>query len=161
MKKTELEQIIRELISSRTDGMLSTYNPEEDYPFGSVVRYIVGHDSQPVFLLSRIAEHSKYLREHPNASLLVSGACAGAEENSENVQQIARVTLVGRMVKPDEAERAQHKEDYEKYFAAFPETREYFDMLDFDFYRLELIKARYVGGFARAHWYQSGEKSPE
>lgn len=155
MKKDELEDEVRTLLNSKTLGLLSTYAIEggEDkaagFPFGSIVRFIIGQSAenkgQPILMLSRIAEHSKHIAQRNKVSLLVSA------ESADDVQQTARLTLLGEMEKLS-ANDAAFQQDSEIYFNHFAETREYFQLLDFDFYRLKIIKGRYIGGFARAHW---------
>ncbi len=155
MKKDELEIEVRQLLQSNTLGLLSTYAAEESedkaagFPFGSMVRFVIAEDyeykGQPILMLSRIAEHSKHIAQQNKVSLLVS---ADAEDD---VQQTARLTLLGEMHKLD-ADDPAIQQDGEIYFQQFPETRDYFQLLDFDFYRLNITKGRYIGGFARAHW---------
>jgi len=166
MKKDELELEVRQLLQSTNLGMLSTYSTEESegkaagFPFGSMVRFVIGCDDenkgQPILMLSRIAEHSKHIAQQNKVSLLVSAV--SSEVSSEDIQQTARLTLLGEMQKLDVDDPAiQH--DAEIYFQQFPETREYFQLLDFDFYRLRITKGRYIGGFARAHWLKGAQFS--
>lgn len=162
MKKDELASEVRALLNSKTLGLLSTYTTEESedkaagFPFGSMVRFIVGesaeHKGQPIVMLSRIAEHSKHIAQMNKVSLLVSA------DSHDDVQQTARLTLLGEMEKLAVDDPAL-QQDSEIYFNQFAETREYFQLLDFDFYRLKIIKGRYIGGFARAHWLKAEQFS--
>lgn len=155
MKKYELENEVQALLNAKTWGLLSTYAAEESddkaagFPFGSMVRFIIAESAenkgQPLLMLSRIAEHSKHIAQLNKVSLLVSA------DSAEDVQQSARLTLLGDMEKLS-TDDPTLQQDREIYFSQFPETREYFQLLDFDFYRLRIIKGRYIGGFARAHW---------
>ena len=156
MKKDELKLEICNLLSSQNSGMLSTFVSGEaeagsrdatGYPFGSMIRYVIANDGAPLLMLSRIAEHSKHVAQQPNVSLLVSGE---AEEGTD-IQQVARLTILGELQRL-EADSDYVKDNADKYFQQFPESKEYFEMLDFDFYRLDIHKQRYIGGFARAHW---------
>lgn len=156
MKKDELEYEVNQLVESQQSGMLSTYAEADSddkaagFPFGSIVRYVTGQSEEfkgmPILMLSRIAEHSKHIENNNHVSLLVS-----AEENKEGIQQTARLTLLGCMIKLDSEDPALQQEA-ELYFQSFPETRDYFQLLDFDFYYLHIEKRRYVAGFGRAHW---------
>lgn len=155
MKKHELESEVLTLLSSQSMGMLSTYTEAESddkaagFPFGSMVRFIVGesreNNGMPILLLSRIAEHSKHIAQQNKVSLLVSA------EARDDIQQTARLTLLGEMERVH-ADDPSIQQDGEAYFQQFPEAREYFQLLDFDFYRLKITKRRYVAGFGRAHW---------
>lgn len=162
MKKTELEAEVNHLIESQCTAMLSTYAEEssddnkkhsaEGFPFGSIVRYVVGHADEyhglPIVMLSRIAEHSKHIAKNNKVSLLIS-----APETHSDIQQTPRVTLLGSMIKLD-ADDPALQYNAKVYFEKFPETRDYFQLLDFDFYYLHIEKKRYVAGFGRAHWLQ-------
>jgi putative heme iron utilization protein len=156
MKKDELEREVNRLVASQQNGMLSTYAEADSddkaagFPFGSVVRYVVGQSDEyagmPILMLSRIAEHSKHISKNNKVSLLISD-----QEAHDDVQQTARLTILGTMVKLDADDPAlQH--DGEVYFKKYPESRDYFQLLDFDFYYLQIEKQRYVAGFGRAHW---------
>ena len=166
MKKDELFAEVQQLLLSQRSGMLSTFMAlEEDeeeskrsavgFPFGSVVRYVLADDGAPLLLLSRIAEHSKHIASQSNVSLLVSGEATegreGIETKNADIQQVARLTLLGDMQRLD-AGSDYVENNAETYFTAFPESKDYFHMLDFDFYRLDVKKQRYIGGFAKAHW---------
>lgn len=161
MKRDELEREVNRLVESQTTAMLSTYaetpsdeadNPHSasGFPFGSVVRYVVGKSDEyagmPIVMLSRIAEHSKHISQNNNVSLLISD-----QESHCDVQQTPRLTVLGSMIKLD-ADDPALQYDAEVYFENFPETRDYFQLLDFDFYYLHIEKRRYVAGFGRAHW---------
>ena len=160
MKKDELAREVNRLLASQHMGMLSTYAEEEGgdshahsaagFPFGSIVRYVVGQSDEysgmPIVMLSRIAEHSKHISKNNKVSLLISD-----QATHDDVQQTARVTLLGTMIKLD-ADDPALQNNGEAYFQRFPETRDYFQLLDFDFYYLHIEKKRYVAGFGRAHW---------
>lgn len=160
MKKHELEKEVAELINSQQQGMLSTYtNIGEDkavgFPFGSMVRFITcehkAYKGSPLLMLSRIAEHSKHIAHNNKVSLLISAT------QTDDVQQTARLTLLGEMEKLN-VDDPELQLNAEIYFQTFPETKEYFQFLDFDFYRLKVSTARYIAGFARAHWLKENEQ---
>ena len=159
MKKQELEQEVLGLLNSQQHGMLSTFaevdgdDKAAGFPFGSMVRFVIcqspKHRGLPLVMLSRIAEHSKHIELQTKVSLLVS-AEDNETQNSDR-QQVARLTVLGEMML-QHADDPDLQADAELYFQQFPESRDYFQLLDFDFYRLHIVKGRYIGGFARAHW---------
>lgn len=122
--------------------MLSTHSKDvPGYPFGSVVQYVTDAAGTPVLLISRLAQHTQNLADNPRAALTVVAGHDG------NVQEAARLTWMGeatRLVAPDAALVARHA----RYF---PATRDYLQM-DFEFWRIGLHKARFIGGFGRIHW---------
>ena len=118
------------------------------YPFASLVRYSVDAKGQPVLMLSRIAEHTKNLKNSNKVSLLVLDIHENKHEN--NIQECARITLMGTL-EMFSAENPEREECLQTHYAFFPESRDYFEKLDFDLYRLRIEECRYVGGFAAAH----------
>tara|TARA_B100000965_G_scaffold139116_1_gene115817 strand:- start:44999 stop:45835 length:837 start_codon:yes stop_codon:yes gene_type:complete len=112
------------------------------YPYGSFVTFAI-HEGNPIFLISRLAEHTKNLEASPQSSLLV------AEGGEGNPLALGRVTLIGDCSIMPEAEvssaRATFLDKHES--ASF-----YVDFEDFHFYKLEVNSVRYIGGFGRMSW---------
>jgi len=137
----------RKFLRSTHSGLLSTISSKfEGYPFGSVAPFVLGHDCQPVILISSIAEHTKNIVSNPKVSLLVF---AGAEDLQAN----ARLTLLGEAVKIEKND-ADLKARYLRYL---PQAASYFDMHDFAFYRININQVRYIGGFGKMSWIASSE----
>src|SRR5689334_16377745 len=60
----------RTLVAGQTTGTLSTIALEPaGFPYGSFITFAL-HASEPIFLISRIAEHTRNLQADPRASLL-------------------------------------------------------------------------------------------
>ncbi|NOU40403.1 MAG: DUF2470 domain-containing protein [Methylotenera sp.] len=139
----------KQFLRSTHSGILSTHSVKFDgYPFGSVAPFVLGHDCQPVLLISSIAEHTKNIILNPKVSLLVF---AGAEDLQAN----ARLTLLGSAVKI-EKDDADLRARYLRYL---PQAASYFDMHDFAFYRINLTHARYIGDFGNMSWLSSDDFS--
>jgi len=135
----------RKFLRSTRSGLLSTISSKFDgYPFGSVAPFVLGHDCQPVILISSIAEHTKNIVNNPKVSLLVF---AGAEDLQAN----ARLTLLGEAVKinKDDADLRA------RYLRYLPQAASYFDMHDFAFYCIRIEQVRYIGGFGKMSWMTS------
>lgn len=133
-----------DLLSSNYQGVLSTQSQAmPGYPFGSVVPYCLDATGQPIILISQIAQHTKNVLADPKASLIT------LEQGAEDIQAAARLTLIGdvQRVPDDEAEQAA-----EAYYRFFPQSRDYHKTHDFDFYRLNVVRLRYIGGFGRINW---------
>lgn len=137
----------RQFLRSTRSGVLSTHSAKFDgYPFGSVAPFVLDHDGQPVILISSIAEHTKNIITNPKVSLLVFGGDVDLQAN-------ARLTLMGKasqINKEDASLRA-------RYLRYLPQAASYFDMHDFDFYRLQIEQARYIGGFGKMNWMSSND----
>lgn len=156
MKKSELEHAARLLMASRKVAMLSTYSQDAEmgnYPFGSMVRFAVAEDGSPLLVLSRIAEHSKHIAKNSSISLLING-----QEIEGKEQETERLTLLGELHCLDQKGYSQQElqDIAQPYFDAYPESLMYWQTMDFDIYKLEIHKARYIMGFARAHWLKQG-----
>jgi putative heme iron utilization protein len=135
----------RELLLKEYRGVLSTHSKAmPGFPFGSVVPYCLDAQGRPLLLISRIAQHTHNLLQDPKCSLLVG------ERAAEDVQAAGRLTVLAearQLTAPAEVEAAAGR-----YYRYFPESRDYHQVHDFDFWRLELVRARYIGGFGAIHW---------
>nr|WP_242675117.1 DUF2470 domain-containing protein [Pseudomonas dryadis] len=98
----------------------------------------------PLILISRIAQHTHNLKMDARCSLLVG------ERDAEDVQAVGRLTLLAeaRML----ADEASIEAAAQRYYRYFPESRGYHSAHDFDFWRLEPVRWRYIGGFGAIHW---------
>lgn len=131
-----------QFLRTTQSGVLSTFSAKfTGYPFGSVAPFILDHSGQPIILISTIAEHTQNIIANPKVSLLVF---AGADDLQAN----ARLTLIGEAVQID-------KEDSHlraRYLRYFPQAESYFDMHDFNFYRIQIAQVRYIAGFGKMGW---------
>ena len=138
----------RTLVEGQGTGTLCTIALEPaGYPYGSFVTFAL-HEGQPLFLISRIAEHTRNLSSDGRASLLVHEA--GKADPLAN----GRVTLIGKVEKlaKDAADIAVVRDTFVK---AHPESGYYVSYSDFDFWRLTLMAVRYIGGYGRMSWVEA------
>lgn len=149
----------RTLVTSARSATLATLAREPaGYPFASLVSVAFDGAGRPLLLLSRLAEHTRNLDDHCQASLLVTEPVGGHEE----ALALGRVTILGEC-RTVPAEERQSVRDV--FLAAQPRAAYYADFDDFAFYRLEPGALRYVGGFGRMSWvdaaaYASAEPDP-
>lgn len=140
----------RRFLRAAHNGILSTHSARlPGYPFGSVAPFVLDHAGHPLILISTIAEHTKNIQADPHVSLIAFDP-AGTD-----IQAGARLTLVG------DAEPAA-KDDLlrARYLRYFPQAEQYFDMHDFQFYRITVQQARYIGGFGKIHWLPAADLMP-
>lgn len=131
----------RELLRTARSGALGTFSlAMPGHPFVSLVTFVPDSSLRPVLLLSGLAEHTRNLRADPKASLLL------AEGGAHPLEQ-ARMTLLGEVIEfePDDAARR-------RFLRYSPESADYLMLGDFRFFRLELARLRFIGGFARMGW---------
>ncbi len=135
----------RELLLKEYRGVLSTHSKSmPGFPFGSVVPYCLDADGNPLILISRIAQHTHNLQKDPKCSLLVG------ERGAEDVQAVGRLTVLAEARKLEDA--AAIEAAAERYYRYFPDSRNYHSAHDFDFWILQPVRHRYIGGFGAIHW---------
>jgi len=137
----------RTLIAGETCGTLATLALEPaGYPYGSFVTFALD-EGHPVFLISRIAEHTRNLAADSRASLLVH------ESGQADPLANGRLTLIGR------AERLARDVTGARraFLAVHPQSAYYVDFSDFDFWCLRVEAVRYIGGYGRMSWVDAGE----
>lgn len=117
---------------------LATLEPQGGAPYASLVTLATAADGAPLMLLSRLAVHTQNLLKDPRASLLVDGTSAAGDPLAGG-----RVSLGGRIAVTADAH------DRRRFLARHPEAAMYADFPDFAFYRFEIERAHYVGGFGR------------
>lgn len=135
----------RELLLKEYRGVLSTHSKAmPGFPFGSVVPYCLDGQGRPLLLISRIAQHTHNLLADGRCSLLVG------ERAADDVQAAGRLTLLAQarqLTVEAEIEAAAAR-----YYRYFPPSRDFHQLHDFDFWCLEPVRARYIGGFGAIHW---------
>ncbi|MDE1163891.1 MAG: DUF2470 domain-containing protein [Pseudomonas sp.] len=135
----------RELLLKEYRGVLSTHSKSmPGFPFGSVVPYCLDAQGNPLILISRIAQHTHNLQRDPKCSLLVG------EREAEDVQAVGRLTVLAEarpLSDPQAIEAAA-----QRYYRFFPDSQNYHSAHDFDFWVLEPVRHRYIGGFGAIHW---------
>jgi len=140
----------RELFLQQSFGVLATISIDvPGYPFGSVTPYCVDNQCRPVIYISHIAQHTKNIIADSRVSLTVVENNGG----SDDVQAQGRVTCIAN-ARPMGQDQAHARE---RYFRYFPSARQYDQTHDFAFFRLELVRVRFIGGFGRIYWIEPGE----
>jgi len=138
----------RALLLAQRHGVLATLSLEvPGYPFGSITPYALDTGGTPLLLISAIAQHTKNILADPRVSLTVHDATAA------DPQAGARLTWVGDAAVVPAQETAAHA----RYRAYFPHTADYSQTHDFALYRIQLKRARFIGGFGRIYWLEPEE----
>lgn len=135
----------RTLMSQAGKGVLSTLDHDSGHPYGSIVEVAPGPDGEPLMLLSELASHTKNFRADPRASLCIEDPLTGPRPLA-----LQRATLMGRMVEVEEP-----GEWRDAYLEAHPSAENYVDFGDFSFWRLDVERVRYIGGFGRMSWFDA------
>ena len=139
----------RALLRQVDAGVLSTWSVAmPDFPFGSLAPFAMTREGRPLIYVSRIAEHTRNLTANPRCCLTAIEAPGG------NRQAQGRTSLLGEAHELPAAERDAAAQ---RYFAFFPEQRAYEQFHDFEFWRIEPVRVRWIGGFGEIHWIEPDE----
>ncbi len=152
--RPRIDLAVRRMLRRARSGVLATAlarAPEGEeggaagHPYASLVTVAWDVDASPLFLFSKLADHTKNLECDGRASLLVEEASRRA-----NPQTGPRLTVMGRVAPcagDADGERARRR-----FLARHPAAALYADFPDFRFFRMAIERVYYVGGFARALW---------
>jgi putative heme iron utilization protein len=128
----------------RTGTLATLSRRHAGHPFASVMPYALDVDGQPLLLISSMAMHTQNLEADARASVLVAQPGWSGDPLAA-----ARLTLMGRAQRldgePAAAARSAYLERHER-------ARYWVDFEDFAFWRLEVLDAYFVGGFAAMDW---------
>ena len=138
-------QHARRLLLREYRGVLSTQSRAmPGFPFGSVAPFCLDASGRPLILISRIAQHTHNLKADGKCSLLVG------ERGAQDVQAAGRLTLLA------EASPLQGAGEIEaaarRFYRYFPASQDYHFAHDFEFWVLQPVSWRYIGGFGAIHW---------
>jgi heme oxygenase (biliverdin-IX-beta and delta-forming) len=144
-------QAARELFLEQSFGVLSTISLDvPGYPFGSVTPYCVDDECRPILYISTIAQHTKNILADSRVSLTVVEPAT----DSDDVQARSRVTCLGRATPVQDSASDEVRSRYIRYF---PEAAAYDQTHDFLFFRLDLVRVRFIGGFGQIYWVEPDE----
>jgi hypothetical protein len=141
----------RRLIRGAASATLATQ--AEGQPFASLVTPAPAPDLSPLLWLSTLSEHTRHLAQEPRCSLMFAGTAEGP-----NPQTAPRVTVTGLAERVPEAAVAGLKA---RWLARHPYAALYADFADFGLWRVRIMGALHVGGFARAERIRAAELAPD
>ncbi|NQV84071.1 MAG: DUF2470 domain-containing protein [Rhodospirillales bacterium] len=133
------------LIRRARAATLSTALKSADgWPYGSLITAGFDYDLSPILLFSTLSDHTRNLAVDSRASLLF-------EETSrlKNPQTGPRVSVLGRITKTTDATHQR------RFLAQHPEAALYAGFGDFAFFRMDITRVHFVGGFAKAVWFKA------
>lgn len=138
---TEARALVRRGRSAALATLLVERTEAGPPPYVSMVTVATDVDGRPLFLFSQLSDHTKNLAADSRASVLIEEA-----SRRSNPQTGPRLTLTGRIGKADEPRVRR------RFLARHPEAELYAGFKDFGFYRMDVERGHFVGGFARARW---------
>lgn len=138
---------ILHLLHGAAAGSLATQSLQmPGYPFASVLPFALDERHRPVFLISRLAEHTKNLLTDGRACLLVHGA------DGQSVLQDERASVLGDVQRIEAS-----PELVARYLRYHPDAERYLALGDFTFFRMEPKGARYIAGFGKMGWIEESD----
>ena len=135
--------LLVELIENSNIASLGTCNNNQ--PFVSMVAFSTNDNfSEFYILISQLAKHSKNIAVNNKISLMI----CQPETESENPQTLARFSITGtaRLIEKNTEEYISAKNNY---LTKNTSAVMYFSLGDFQLYKLEIDKGRFVAGFAK------------
>lgn len=136
------------ILRTATTASLATIDAATGGPYASFITVACEADGTPLFLISKLARHTKNLAADPRASILCVGPQLPDEEAGEagaTADPLARsrLSVFGRAERTDDAAAAR------RFLARHGAAESYAQFADFAFYRLIIEGAHMVGGFGR------------
>lgn len=143
----------RALMREVAAGVLATQSVAvPGYPLGSVVPFVLTPEGRGVVYVSRIAQHTKNFEENPRVSLTTTEAdLSGA---AGDPQASGRVSVLGDASRLAGAALEAARARYETFF---PESAGHADVHDFDYWQIDPVRVRYIGGFGAIHWVEAAD----
>ncbi|NVK19574.1 MAG: pyridoxamine 5'-phosphate oxidase family protein [Methylocystaceae bacterium] len=140
----------RTIVRTRPCGTIGTLDRNDGTPYVSLCAHGVDFSANPIFLLSNLADHTQNIAVNNRISFLCEQA-----SHLGNPQAGPRVSLTGRIHKINKTQ------DCTFFLQRHPSAKKYADFGDFNFYKMDVEKAHYVGGFGRAIWLTSQDYAPD
>jgi heme iron utilization protein len=138
---------ILHLLHGAAAGSLATQSLQmPGYPFASVLPFVLDERHRPVFLISRLAEHTKNLLADGRACLLVHGG------DGQSVLQDERASVLGDVLRIEASPAL-----VARYLRYHPDGERYLALGDFMFFRMEPKGARFIAGFGKMGWIEQSE----
>lgn len=129
---------VKNLLRRALKASLATLDRQNGGPYASLVTLATAADGAPLMLISRLAVHTQNILADPRAGLLIDGTSAEGDPLAGG-----RVSLMGRVA------LTESQSEKCRFLARHPEAEMYAAFTDFAFYRFEIERAHYVGGFGR------------
>ncbi len=133
------------LLRGSNMAILSTLSKKfDEFPFGSFITYVTDQNRSIFIYASDLAEHTKNILNNSKACVTVFNTNKeGDKQNS------SRLSIMGNFQKIDTSEYERCKE---RFFKFLPESRNYSKTHDFNFYKMNPDKIRWIGGFGEIAW---------
>jgi putative heme iron utilization protein len=127
----------KKLLREGRSGAFATLMPGSGDPYCSLVNVATAINGAPLFLLSKLALHTKNILADERVSLMLD------ERKEGDPLEGARVMLMGSCSKTSDSPAVS------AYLRRHPDAEMFANFADFAFYRMEIARAHLVAGFGR------------
>lgn len=134
----ETARAARRLMRTALKGSLATLDRETGRPYASLILVATEPNGAPIFLISRLALHTRNLEKDPRASVLIDGTGGLGDPLTGG-----RLTLSGQ------ARPSASPIGLRRFLARHPSAEGYAGFADFSLYAMEVAGGHYIGGFGR------------
>lgn len=140
-------ECVRTLLGAGGFATLTT-TTAEGYPYGSLAAYSALADGSLLLCLSDMAEHTTNARHDPRAGVLVA---AKVDDGRDPLDE-PRASVLGELRLHDAS-----ADEVERHLSVHPLASAYMEYEDFRWWRLQIVSARFVGGFGSMSWVSGAE----
>lgn len=135
-------QITRDLVRKGVKAALATLEAGSGHPYVSLVTVATTMDGTPLVLISNLALHTKNAQKDPRASILFDGTSLEGDPLAGG-----RVSVMGELQKI--VDQSEVNAAASRFLARHPAAEMYAGFADFAFFRLNVKRAHFIGGFGR------------
>ncbi len=140
--------IVSRILQNNNNAYLATHSVDcEGYPFASFVPYVLDDTNAIIILISALAEHTKNIEQNSKISLLIIDE--HSEQFSQDKPQAARISL---FCLAEKVAKEKQLLVADQYVSVFPDSKMFYEKLDFSFFRLLPQRVRLIEGFGRVTW---------
>jgi heme iron utilization protein len=137
----EKARTVTSVCKSGTLCTLSAADGIEGAPFGSFVDYVLDDQGHPILLMNEMSMHTINIRKNPKVTLFTQLAFEKGDG-----QDVSRCSVTGNLIKLDRTDPAMDTIRM-RYSINHVYADQVMDSPKFAFYRLEISKIYFVGGF--------------
>ncbi len=167
----KINYISRQLIRSASRGYLSTFfdpntfkikkiKSNKSFPYSTFTLTAFDYDLSPIILLSNLSEHTTNVNNNNLVSLMLCEEqklykffpkFKNSSFNYEDPMSRPRITLIGNLRK---TKNQNHKK---RFLLRHPTAKLYAGFSDMNFFKLTIIGAHLIGGFASVKWFSKND----
>ncbi len=164
----KINYIAKQLIRSSSKGYLSTHfdpnsfgankiNSKKIFPYSTFTLTAFNYDISPIVLLSNLSEHTTNIKKNSLVSMMLceeqklyhyfpkfKHSISGYEDPMSR----PRITLIGNLKK------TKDDNDRKRFLSRHPASKLYSNFADMNFYKMKILGAHMIGGFASVKWFK-------